>query len=56
MHGFILMDLANQAGNRIKWKIQGYRANMITWRYRILMDGKKINSKEGPYAVDHSGF
>ena len=38
-------------------RFEGYRANMITWRYRD-EDGweKTIKNKEGPYSIDHKGF
>ncbi|HMV43757.1 MAG TPA: N-acetylmuramoyl-L-alanine amidase [Leptospiraceae bacterium] len=40
-----------------KERFEGYRANMITWRYRDDIGWeKKINKKEGPYAIDHSNF
>jgi|JI9StandDraft_1071089.scaffolds.fasta_scaffold02054_9 hypothetical protein len=48
----------NQAGTESNVeRFEGYRANMITWRYKDA-DGweKTVNNKEGPYAMDHSGF
>lgn len=38
-------------------KFEGYRYNMVTWRYRDSFGWeKKINDKEGPYSLDHKGF
>lgn len=36
---------------------EGYRYNMITWKYRD-SDGweKRINDKTGPYSISHKGF
>ncbi|MBK8393891.1 MAG: N-acetylmuramoyl-L-alanine amidase [Leptospiraceae bacterium] len=48
----------NKAGNQTNIeRFEGYRSNMITWRYRDA-DGweKTIKNNEGPYALDHKGF
>lgn len=49
----------NKAGNETDIeRFEGYRFNMITWKYKDKDGWEKTisNSKEGPYAIDHNKF